>query len=31
MECVKWGLTGRSIRNVKDIGAEGDFNSGGVV
>ena len=26
MECFKWGLTDHSIRNVKDIGAEGDFN-----
>ena len=28
MECFKWGLIGHSIRNVKDVGAEGDFNFG---
>ena len=27
-ECFKWDLTGHPSRNMEDIGAEGDLNSG---
>ena len=30
VECFKWGLMGQSSRKMKDSGAEGDLNCGGL-